>query len=145
MCFILFLISFRYIPQYTHLISAIGNLLIAIFFLQEKGKQMVDYTKELGLDCTRGTMFYKYKNIRIYTIIKEYPLTYWYTVADIDKKRVIPSIDIRTLEYYKEFEDVKIYLHRGRCVPKIIREALKKGELTDEMWVSIDEFPLYEI
>ncbi len=31
-CFILFLISFRYIPQYTHLISAIGTLLIAIIF-----------------------------------------------------------------------------------------------------------------
>lgn len=106
---------------------------------------MINYTKKLELDCIRGTMFYKYKNIRIYTIIKEYPLTYWYTVADINKKRVIPSIDIRTLEYYKEIENTEIYLHRGRCVPKIIIEALTKGELTDEMWVSIDEFPLNEI
>ncbi len=37
-CFILFLISFRYIPQYTHLISAIGTLLIAIFFFTRERK-----------------------------------------------------------------------------------------------------------
>lgn len=103
-------------------------------------KQMVNYSSKFASDCSRGHMIYKYKNIRIYTIIKEYALTYWYTVVDTDKKRVIPELDIRTLESYKGFENTHIYLHREKCVPEIIQKALKHGELTDEMWVSLDEF-----
>lgn len=101
---------------------------------------MANYSNKLSNNCSMGHMIYRCKNIRIYTIIQEYALTYWYTVVDTDKKRVIPELDIRTLESYKGFENTHIYLHREKCVPEIIQKALKYGELTDEMWVSLDEF-----
>lgn len=101
---------------------------------------MVDYSNKFASNCSRGHMIYKYKNIKIYTIIQEYALTYWYTVVDTDKERVIPELDIRTLESYKDFDNVRIYLHREKYVSDIIQKALKHGELTDEMWVSLYEF-----
>lgn len=104
---------------------------------------MVSYTKKYSNDCKIGHKFYEYKKILIYTVVKEYALTYIYTIIDVNKNRIIPEIDIRSLEGYKGIDNVCIYLHREKYVPEIILKALKNGELTDEMWVKIDELENY--
>lgn len=107
------------------------------------------YTKKMGYDMNNGDdydLFYKYKNIRIYKILhnQDHYMTYLYVYIELEDEqsfrgKMIQVLDIRKLSTYdKAVSGMEIIKNRNKIIPKIIREAKKKGELTKDLFVPFD-------
>lgn len=98
-----------------------------------------------------GDMIYKYKNIRIYHNVKYGNLAqiYWFSLLLLDKDyyswpntgKLIPHINVRTLPGFdKNLHDgFQLIRTPQKIVPKLLRNALKKGLLTDDMFLDWTE------
>ena len=94
-------------------------------------------------NITATECFYRYKNIRMYRLVKEDNvfLNYWICVLILDEKsqdsgKLIPCLDIRTLPTWKN--DISTFVlckEPQRIIPKLFREAMKNNSITDDMFV----------
>lgn len=97
----------------------------------------------LFANITATECFYRYKNIRMYRLLKNDNvfLTYWTCVLILDENshdsgRLLPCLDIRTLPTWKN--DISTFVlckEPQRIIPKLFREAIKKNYITDDMFV----------
>lgn len=112
-------------------------------------KSKVTVFKNMLANVTATELFYKYKNIRIYRLMKESYLTYWYAVLILDEShddemlyrgKLIPAIDFRSLPNWDDnISGLDLIREPRKYIPKIYREAVKKNYITEDMYVDWDE------
>ena len=108
----------------------------------------IEVLKEPFENVTHTELFYKYKNIRMYRLVKggNY-LTFWISVLILDETKEfyegkwIPCLNVRTLPGYNEHEIDIITLVKepNKIIPKLFRLAEKENLITEDMFIPWDE------
>lgn len=106
--------------------------------------------KEKIEDITGTELFYKYKNIRMYRLIKgDHYQTYWVSIlildeikgAEVYKGKLLRNVDIRTLPGFKEknISGYQLITEPQKIIPNLFRTAVKQGFVTEDMYIDWDE------
>jgi len=101
-------------------------------------------TNRMFADITGTELFYKYKNIRLYRLVKgDHYLTYWVSILLLDDTKEtysgkwLPCVDIRTLPGFDENKVSIITLIKEpeKIIPKLYRNAVKQNLFKEDMFI----------